>query len=286
MNYNAALLLTLAGMILGLLILGGSMSGAVLGKLVSPNISEIALISGILVSIISLFILTLLRLPVSLSNCVVGAFVGASLGSSTPINVAFLTLVLGSWIAAPFACAAISVMVYASIVRVERFSSLVSLVAANRALLLSSVFVLSIVLGANNVGLILSFARNESLSEFSFGSLEAAVLIAASLGTIIFGKLLSGVIGERIVGLSQSKTLSAVLGSAVVTAIFTAFSIPISLTQVIVGGMLGAGISQRPSLVNRRELILLISSWALVTVLSAGFGFVATLLISSAKIQI
>ena len=54
-------------------------------------------------------------------------------------------------------------------------------------------------------------------------------------------------VGDKIVGLSQMKTLSAMLASAIVTAVLTVFSVPVSLTQVVIGGMLGAGLSRRPS---------------------------------------
>ena len=94
--------------------------------------------------------------------------------------------------------------------------------------------------------------------------------MAAALGTMIFGKGLSGVISEKIVGLSQIKTLSAMLATTMVSALLTSLSIPVSLTQVIIGGMVGAGISQRPSVVNKRDITILVSGWTLVTIVSAG----------------
>jgi len=260
------------------------MSSSVLGNLVSADMPGIALVSGILVSLTMLLLLTLLRLPVSLSNCVVGAFVGAALATNTQIKIPFLIEVLGSWIAAPFICALMALLVYALVIRVERFESLVTVVETNRFFLLVVVFFVSFTLGANNIGLIQSFVRNELPPEWTLVAIEIAVLLAAALGTVMFGKMISRVISDRIVGLSQIKTLSAMLASAVVTAILTSFSIPVSLTQVVIGGMLGAGISQRPSLVNTREIIILVSGWALVTIVSAGLGFIVSMILISLKL--
>ena len=258
----------------GAALLGQAMSSSVVGKLVATSLPPSALVSGVLVSVITLFALSLLKLPVSLSNCVVGAFIGAALATDTAIQSFFLLLVIVSWIAAPLATALIARLVYFLIIRIVRRGSLVTLLETNRLLLLSVVFFVSFILGANNIGLILSLARNST--QGSFELIEGAILVAAALGTVVFGKELSGVISEKIVGLSQIKTLSAMMASALITTILTALSIPVSLTQVVIGGMVGAGISQRPSMVNRKEVIILVSGWTIVTLVSAGLGFVVS----------
>ena len=135
-----------------------------------------------------------------------------------------------------------------------------------------AVFYVSFTLGANNIGLIVSFARNNSLIESNF-LLEVSIFLATALGMILFGKTIAKVVGDKIVGLSQIKTLSAMLGSAIITTLFTTLSVPVSLTQVVIGGMLGAGVAHRPSVVNNRELFTLILGWAIVTIVSAGLAF-------------
>ena len=285
-NYNLALLLTVTGIVTGAMLLGSTMSSSVLGKLVSANLSGVGLLSGILVSLITLLALTVLRLPVSLSNCVVGAFVGSALATNAQVQTGFLFVVVISWIAAPLTCALVSRGVYFVVTRSERSRSLLSIEEINRLLLLVMVFLVSLALGTNNIGLILSFAKSVSLSPLTFGVIEAMVLVAATLGTVLFGRILSGVISERVVGLSQIKTLSAMVASTIVTTMLTSLSIPVSLTQVIIGGMLGAGISQRPSIANRHELTILVSGWTLVTVASAGLGFVVSLFFISIKLTI
>ena len=271
-NYRLGLVLTILGMLTGLFVLGNDMSSSIAGRLVDVNISDVAIIAGLIASISLLIVLTLLRLPVSLSNCAVGSFAGAALASQSNINVAFLVEVLGSWIAAPFLCALITGMAYLFVVRIENWFSLVTATIVNRLLLIASVFYVAFALGANNIGLIVSLGRPGSFQSFTL--LETLVFISSAFGMVLFGKSIAKVVGDKIVGLSQIKTLSAMLGSAIITTIFTALAVPVSLTQVVIGGMLGAGVARRPSIVNNRELVSLTLGWTLVTITSAGLAFV------------
>ena len=247
------------------------MSSSIIGKLVATNISDSAILAAVIVSVVLLILLTIFRLPVSLSNCVVGSFLGAALASQIPINVGFLVMIVGSWLAAPFLCAIIAIIVYGVVVKLEDSLALSTVSTVNRMLLVIAVFYVSFTLGANNIGLIVSFAKNN----FSGSSvlLEVSIFLTTALGMILFGKSIAKVVGDKIVGLSQVKTLAAMLGSAIITSLFTALSVPVSLTQVVIGGMLGAGVAHRPSIVNMQELLTLVIGWALVTIFSAGLAF-------------
>jgi phosphate/sulfate permease len=271
-NYNIALVLTILGVFTGLLVLGGKMSSSIVGKLVSSSVPNTAILAGVIASVTLLILLTILRLPVSLSNCTVGAFVGAALASQSSINGAFLVEIVASWIAAPFLCALVTVLTYEIVVELESTHALSKVSLINRILLVVAVFYVSFTLGANNIGVIVSFAKNYTLGGSSI-LLELAIFLTTAFGMVLFGKSIAKVVGDKIVGLSQIKTLSAMLGSAIITTLFTVLSVPVSLTQVIIGGMLGAGVAHRPSIVNNRELASLIAGWALVTVVSMGLGF-------------
>jgi inorganic phosphate transporter, PiT family len=262
-------------MFAGLELGGRAMAGSILGKLVSKSLPSSGLLSAVVVSTVMLLILTLLKLPVSLSNCTVGAFVGAALGSSTGVKIPALIEIVGSWIAVPFACAFLSFVIYEIVVRLEENRSLVSVIRANRIALVLVVFLVSFILGANNLGLMESFVVNAGNPVLS-SIIVLLLFSSAALGIVIFGKLIAQVVGDEIVGLSQIKTSAAMLAATVLILILTAASIPVSLTQVIIGGMLGAGVSRRPWAINSKEIGVLISSWALVTLICAGLGFLVS----------
>jgi len=278
-NYKLALSLTLVGVFAGFVIAGRSMSSSILGKLVTSTLPISAIFSAIFVSVLMLLILTLFRLPVSLSNCTVGAFVGAALASNSPVNSVFLLEIFGSWIAVPFICALSSFVIYEVVTRVEKSRPLVKVVRGNRVVLLVVVFFVSFTLGANNLGLIDSFASIATTAPLTLDIFGIAIFGAAALGMVLFGKIIAQVVGDKIVGLSQMKTLAAMLASAVITTVLTVFSVPVSLTQVVIGGMLGAGISRRPSVTNTREIGILFVGWALVTAASTGLAFFLSLVL-------
>ena len=265
--------MTIAGVLAGLSIAGSKMSSSILGKLVSPTLPGAALLSGLVVSIVLLIALTLAKIPVSLSNCVVGAFLGAGLASHTTIKYVQLAEIIGSWIAIPFVSAALAIVFYELLAKYDSHFSLITVSYTNRIVLVIVVFLVAFTLGANNIGTIVSLANGESLSQLVIEGLYAFVFLASAVGMVVFGKSIAGVISDEIVGLSQMKTLSAMLSSAIITGFFTALSIPVSLTQVIVGGMLGAGVVHKPSIVNRREVAKLIAGWTVVTLASAGLAF-------------
>jgi len=251
------------------------MTSSILGNLVSKSLPPSELLSAIAVSAAMLLVLTLLKLPISLSNCTLGAFVGAALASSTGLKISSLVEIVGSWVVAPFACAFLSFMIYEIVIRLEESKPLVSIIRANRIALVAVVFLVSFMLGANNLGLIQSFVVSMGNQELS-NIIELFLFISAALGIVMFGKSIAQVVGDKIVGLSQIKTFAAMLSATILILIMTAASIPVSLTQVIIGGMLGAGVSRRPWRINSREIGILISSWALVTIISAGLGFLVS----------
>ena len=275
-QYGVALGITLLGILVGLFAEGSKMSQSILGNLIPSNAPVEAVIAGLAASVILFLLLTMIRIPVSLSNCVVGAFVGVALSGGLPINGAHLTEIVISWFLAPFFCVLVSIAIYEIIIWAESSRSLVSISWANRIVLLVSVFYISYALGANNLGLILSFIGSINYSFFSgiqFVSIEVVVFLAFACAAILFGRAIAKVIGDKFVVLSQIKTLAALLGGATVIWTFTQFSVPVSMTQVVIGGMLGAGLARGPTIINKTEVATVVRDWGLVTVFCAGLGY-------------
>jgi phosphate/sulfate permease len=280
-TYRIAVVLTLAGMFVGLISEGSKMTHSILGRLVVSSIGGTGILIGAVASLVLFFVLTLTEIPVSLSNCVVGSFLGVAIASKAALNSVTLIEILFSWLIAPFFCMGVTIAIYLLAIRSESRVSLPALSWVNRLALFASVFYVAYSLGANNMGMILSFAfpastassSSASLTMFGTIGIELLIYFGIALGTILFGKSIAKVLGEKIVALSQIKTLAAMLGTAFVTWVLTQFSIPVSLTQIVIGGMLGAGIASGPTMMNRQQVLIMILLWAAVTILSALAGF-------------
>jgi phosphate/sulfate permease len=276
-TYRLALILALVGMFVGFIAEGDKMTHSVFGKLIQSTIGVQEILIGLSVTFFLFLILTIVKIPVSLSNCVVGSFVGVALASKAVLSVSFLIEVLASWIIAPFFCMGVVILIYLALIKSEKSISVPTVSWINRLVLFGVVFYVAYALGANNVGMILSFAINANHSLGSvFGSelaVEAGIYFGIALGTAFFGKALAKVVGDKIISLSQIKILSSMLGAAFVTWLFTQFSVPVSLTQVVIGGMLGAGSARGPTVINRSVLVTMIRDWVIVTLLCTGTGF-------------
>ena len=275
-NYRTSLGVTLAGVFLGLMLEGSKMTHSIVGNLITLQPTNLELLVGAASSLALFLPLAVARIPVSLSNCVVGAFVGVALSDSTSISSRFLTEVVGSWLMAPLVCLLVAVAFYEVISRAMRSTSLTTASWASRMILLGSVFYVAYALGANNGGMIFSFisqSTNPESSTLLLFLVEISIYIAIVLGTTMFGEPIATIVGGKIVQLSGLKTVSALLSTAFVAWTFTQFSIPVSLTQMVIGGMVGAGIARGPTIVNRFELFSMVWHWVLVTVLCTLLGY-------------
>ena len=283
-RYNISLAVTLLGILAGLLVEGSKMSHSIVGDLVTIHLTNQELLAGTATSLVLFLILTIAEIPVSLSNCVVGAFLGVAISANASISFAFLVRVIGSWLIAPFVCVVVAIAIYEVASRAMKSSSLPATSWTNRIILLVAVFYVSYALGANNIGMILSFVARSSVTESSAHLLffvEISIYAAIVAGTALFGKSIAKVVGEKIVQLSELKTVSALLGAAFVTWAFTQIAVPISLTQVVIGGMIGAGSARGPTVMNRSVLFSIIWHWVAVTILCIFLGYGAEYLIRS-----
>jgi phosphate/sulfate permease len=272
--YSLALGITLLGMVTGYAAEGSKMSHSILGNLVTTPMTLVEVLTGVATSFFLFFTLTVTKIPVSLSNAVVGSFAGVAIASGALISSQTLIEIVASWILSPFLCAAAAIAVYELVTRLEKSLALTTLIWANRLALVGGVFYLSYVLGANNIGLIFSFVRANGAIQTDLIIVEAGLIYAAvAAGTVVFGKTIASVVSDKITGLSQTKTLAAITGAAVITWSLTQLSVPVSLTQVVIGGMLGAGAARAPAVVNGSELYVMIRDWAVVTLLCAALGF-------------
>ncbi len=275
-NYRISLFVTLFGILAGMLIEGSKMNHSIFGNLIITHLTNGEIIVGAATSLAFFLPLAVAKIPVSLSNCVVGAFLGVAISADGSISSGFLLEIIGSWMVAPFVCMIVSIAFYKASSSITQSLSLPEVSWANRMILLVSVFYVSYALGANNGGLIFSFIVQSTGLGLSFPLIlltELSIYFAIVVGTTLFGKSIAKIVGEKIVQLSGLKTASALMSTAFVVWIFTQISVPISLTQVVIGGMVGAGSARGPTIVNRSELFSLIWHWILVTILCALLGY-------------
>lgn len=260
-GYRKATIITAAGLLAGVLLEGGKMERSLVGDLV-PRVGPHGELAILFATLLLLIVFTSLRLPVSLSNCLVGAVAGAAVASGLSFNQGYLLLIVVSWTIIPFLSAILSAASYRII---RRFLFEVDLLGADlvtRLLLLVAVVYSAYSLGANNLGAftsIIDVGDNQG----------AGVLIPAVAGFLLLGKGVTFRFSDDIVQVGGVRMAAAFFASSILVWFFTQAAIPVSLTQAIVGGIVGVGLSTKPSIVNSKLVFEILGSWALV----AGLGF-------------
>ena len=252
LSFFWAIVLSVAGLLVGALLEGSKMAGTLSGSL-APTTTYSVLLSVLVVSVALTLVLTLLDLPVSFSMIMVGAFLGATYASSIPVNADRSWEVVGFWFPAPLATALITFGIYDFTASFATRFGILTVDSMNRAGAVVSGLAVSYTLGANNIGLFYA-GTGVSASGTSVDSVVVLILIlAGTVGIVALGRTaLGGTMGDRMLTLSPQGVFSAFVSSSVVVWVGTQFGLPVSISQCLLGGMLGAAYSRIVSAVNRK----------------------------------
>ncbi len=125
--------------------------------------------------------------------------------------------------------------------------------------LLSSAF-LSYTLGSNTIGLIYSISP-------SFLNLISSIA-GIFFGTFIFNFLTYKTVTKSIVNLNAYRSFVSQLSSAIIVESFTQFHIPVSITQGVIGSMVGSGLKKGYREINLLKVNQLIFSWITTPIIS------------------
>ena len=245
------------GVILGSVIEGGKLSNAIYGG-VLVNQTDKATIVIFVATLAVMFVATILKLPLSLTQAMIGAALPIGL-LGTGVNWGFLTLVGGSWVATPLLAATLSAVIYWVVRQMSgRIGSIFQRARIYAAITVAGSFYVGYALGANGVGLIRGIARS-FLGTVPFLSL--CLSIAAVAGIYLFGYTVTSTVSEKILALAGAAALAAQVGGALTVHLFTQIGIPVSITQAVVGGIVGIGQAKSIVIMNRRMILRIVFGW-------------------------
>ncbi len=213
-------------------------------------------------------LMTILALPVSTSQAVVGAILGIGL-MTRKLNTEGLGKVLACWFGTPVGALIIAIVLY-KIMAVLYNGLKINLIRSDTLLRLSLIIAGSYgayALGANNVANVTAvFVGAGELS------ISSAVLIGGlsiALGIITFSRGVMETVGRRLVRLDPFSGLIVLLAEAVTVHIYTFIGVPVSTSQAVIGAVLGIGILKGINTVRRRTLINILLGWFLTPVIGS-----------------
>ncbi|MDH7555810.1 MAG: inorganic phosphate transporter [Candidatus Methanosuratincola sp.] len=268
-THSRAAMIFATGLLLGSLLEGGKMSGAVLGRALEGVLGSwsVGVILGVTFGMI--VIATGMGLPLPVTQALYGAAIGSGIFLGTPLNLAGITVVLISWIITPVVAAGASFGI-ARMGRKIGTKDVRTGAIVYGILTLATGFYTAYVLGANTIGLVAGIMKGGI-------GWEAALALAATsstLGGILFGRKVSTTVGERIAIMGPQTAFACQLSGALTVHLFTQAGIPVSISHAIVGGVAGGALSKGFRALNAASWARLAALWFLTPLITMVLAWV------------
>jgi inorganic phosphate transporter, PiT family len=239
-----------------------------------------------LAAAITVAAMTALGLPVSISQIVVGAILGAGVARGTAhgsalgtINLAGLKTIVLCWLGTPVVAAVLAMLLYPLLARLVRSSRLhfITYDALMRALLVAAGIYSAYAFGANNVANITGVLHEAG----AFGGGTRATWLALALGGIAIGggaltysRKVMMTVGSGILPLDAFSAFVVVLAEAATVHLYARLGVPVSLTQATVGAVFGIGLLHGLRTVSGSTLLWILAGWLLTPVAGGVVAFV------------
>jgi PiT family inorganic phosphate transporter len=272
-RYSTAVILTAVFIIAGA-VLEGADGLKTLGS-ITESTAESALAASLAASI-TVAVMSILKLPVSTSQAVVGAILGTSILIGKVDLSQFFKVVI-CWLTTPVGAVVISAFLYPFLGRlIETMNvNIFTRDSLVRAGLIAAGCYGSYALGANNVANVTGvFAGAGLLSAFE-AALYGGLFIA--LGALTYSKNVMITVGRNLVRLDSFSAFVSVLSMSIVLHIYAKFGVPVSSSQAIIGAILGVGLLKGMQTINLKTLKAIVFGWLATPLIAAAFAFLIML---------
>jgi len=275
-KYRIAIILTAVFVVSGALV-QGSRGLHTIGALAEMDLNTAFIAS--LAAALTVNILTVLAIPVSTSQAIVGAICAVGIRGSG-VQVSVLIKVLASWVISPIAAAFISYALYR--ILGSLLEGRISNVRVWSIFMRIGFYCVGIygayALGANNV----ANTTGVFLSAGMLTPAAAALLggVSIGLGVLTYSKKVMYTVGKRITRMSEFAALVAVLGQDITVHIFSWVGVPVSTSQAIVGAVIGVGYVKSSREINFDIVGKIFLGWIFTPTASFFISYFALLLFS------
>ena len=263
-KFRTAAILCALFVIIGAYI-GGAKGMHTLSGLVKQTL-ETAFIASLAAGI-AVTIMTILKLPVSTSQAMVGAIIGIGILVGD-LNLSGFSKIALVWVGTPIGTIIISLIIYPVIGRILNSLSIDIFTrdyVIKGCLLVSGCYA-AYSLGANNVANVTGV-----YTEVGILTVTQALLLGGgsiALGVVNFSKKVMITVGNKLVKLDPYSAFIAVLSQAIVMDIYSRVGVPTSSSQAIIGAVIGIGILKGAQTINKKTLISIVIGWIFTPVIS------------------
>jgi len=255
----------------GFLVLGALLEGEAgmqtIGALASQNLRTATVTS--VGAAVSITVMTLIRIPSSTSQAVVGSIIGVALINKAPLQLDGLLKVVICWVGTPVGALIVAWVLYRSL------GWLLNALSPNvythdelmrTGLVLSGAYG-AYALGANNVANVTGVYVGAGLLTPRWAVIVGGISIA--LGVLTYSKPVMTTVGKSIVRLDAFSSLVVVLSEAVVVHVYAVVGVPVSTSQAVVGAVIGVGLIKQASAVKASVIYRIVMGWIVTPVIAA-----------------
>jgi PiT family inorganic phosphate transporter len=254
-----------------------------------PLMAVVALIGAGLYVLIA----TTLGLPVSTSQSIVGGVIGVGLllsylqpqGVGAVIQFGKIGTIVICWMLTPLGAAFFAYVIHRFAGHLMgRVKNVLLVTKIFSALVIITCAYAAYALGANDVGnstgvIYAAFGEGTGVGEMRTMQLIGLFGgVAMAVGALTYSRRVMRTVGTSITALDAMSAFAAQFGAALTVHLFTQFGIPVSTSQAIVGGVIGAGLVKGVLAVNKRKIGEIGIAWILTPLTAALFSFMLGLL--------
>jgi len=263
LKYRTAVTLTALFVLAGALI-GGRPGMETLSGLTAQTENTAFIIT--VAAAITVTLMTLMKLPVSTSQAVVGAIMGIGI-IKRQIDTTGLTKVFICWITTPVGAALVSIILYLTIAKVLRKKNLHFLTYDRfmRTLLILAGIYGAYSLGANNVANVTGVFYSSGMLNINSALFMGALSIG--IGAITYSKGVMFTVGRGIIPVDAFSAFITILAHSIILHFYAHIGVPVSSSQAVVGAVVGIGLLKGIKTVNRKMVFKVISGWFFTPVL-------------------
>ncbi len=232
----------------------------------APLDLELAVLTSVSAAITVTF-MTLLRLPVSTSQAVVGAIVGAGL-QQDQLWVNNLLKVVMCWVGTPLGGALFSMILFPLLGMLYNRSNL-SLFRMDQIIRISLIIAgcyCSYALGANNVANVTAVYVGAGQLSILAATLVGGASIA--LGILTFSQGVMKTVGSGLVNLDPFSALVVLISEALTVQVYTLIGVPVSTSQAVIGAVLGIGVIKGMKTIQMKTLFSVFLGWFVCPLIS------------------
>ncbi len=262
-GFKRAVLIIAIFTTLGALIGHSAVSGTVRGLAHGMTGWEVSLVLLSAATAVTMF--SLWGTPISTTQSLIGALVGASLSTGLKVKWDAFGLIGIAWALSPVMAGLAAVLTYKVYVAVLRhLKSIGTLEMTEKWLIFTASAYAAFNLGMNELANVIGLSMVLGYG----GDFRVVLALILALGTLTFSYNVIMTIGRDISLLDPISAFSAQFGSAIAVSISNSFGLPVSSGQAVVGGVTGVS-AHKGERIEWKVVFQIIRGWV-VAPLSAG----------------